>query len=115
MFLSNPVNRWTSYGSPNETDWLEVDFGKFKTFSRVELHIYDDRGGVQAPISYKVQFQSGDQWVDVKDVKKSPEKPKGSAKNSATFEKVTSPKIRVVFTNSGKARSGLTEFEVWEK
>tara|TARA_B110000879_G_scaffold155028_1_gene200408 strand:- start:1126 stop:3660 length:2535 start_codon:yes stop_codon:yes gene_type:complete len=115
IFLSNPVNRWTSYGSPNETDWLEVDFGKSKTFSRVELHIYDDRGGVQAPISYKVQFQSGDQWVDVKDVKKSPEKPKGSAKNSATFEKVTSRKIRVVFTNSGKARSGLTEFEVWEK
>ena len=48
-------------------------------------------------------------------VKKSPEKPKGSAKNSATFDKVTSPKIRVVFTHAGKARSGLTEFEVWEK
>ncbi|MFT6238852.1 MAG: hypothetical protein ACJAQT_000927 [Akkermansiaceae bacterium] len=115
IFLSNPVNRWTTYGSPNETDWLEVDFGKSKTFSRVELHIYDDRGGVQAPTSYKVQYLSGDRWVDVNDVKKSPEKPKGSAKNSATFEKVTSQKIRVVFTNSGKARSGLTEFEVWEK
>ena len=115
IFLSNPVNRWTSYGSPNETDWLEVDFGKFKTFSRVELHIYDDRGGVQSPISYKVQYQSGDRWVDVKGVKKSPETPKGSAKNTATFDGVTSRKIRVVFTHAGKARSGLTEFEVWEK
>jgi hypothetical protein len=51
----------------------------------------------------------------VKGLKKSPETPKGSAKNTATFEKVTSQKIRAVFTNSGKARSGLTEFEVWEK
>ena len=115
IFRPNPVNRWTSYGSPNEADWLEVDFGEPKTFSRVELHIYDDRGGVQTPTSYKVQYLSGEQWVDVKGLKKSPETPKGSAKNTATFEKVTSRKIRVVFTNSGKARSGLTEFEVWEK
>ena len=115
IFRSNPVNRWTSYGSPNEADWLEVDFGEPKTFSRVELHIYDDRGGVQTPTSYKVQYLSGERWVDVKGLKKSPETPKGSAKNTATFEKVTSRKIRAVFTNSGKARSGLTEFEVWEK
>lgn len=26
-FLPSPTNRWTSYESPNETDWLEVDFG----------------------------------------------------------------------------------------
>ncbi len=115
IFRPTPVNRWTSFGSPNETDWLEVDFGEPKTFSRVELHIFADGRGVHAPTSYKVQYLSGDRWVDVKGLKKSPEKPKGSAKNSATFDKVTSPKIRVVFTHTGKARSGLTEFEVWEK
>ena len=115
IFRPNPVNRWTSYGSPNETDWLEVDLGEPKTFARVELHIFADRRGVHAPTSYKVQYLSGDRWVDVKGLKKSPETPKGSAKNSATFDKVTSRKIRVVFTNAGKARSGLTEFEVWEK
>jgi hypothetical protein len=70
---------------------------------------------VQTPTSYKVQYLSGERWVDVKGLKKSPETPKGSAKNTASFEKVTSQKIRAVFTNSGKARSGLTEFEVWEK
>ena len=115
VFRPNPVNRWTSYGSPNDTDWLEVDLGEPKAFSRVELHIFDDRMGVYAPTSYKVQYLSGDRWVDVEGLKKSPEKPKGSAKNSATFDKVTSPKIRVVFTHDGKARSGLTEFEVWEE
>jgi hypothetical protein len=115
VFRPTPVNRWTSFGSPNETDWLEVDLGEPKAFSRVELHIFADGAGVHAPTSYKVQYLSGDRWVDVKGVKKSPETPKGSAKNSATFEKVTSQKIRVVFTHAGKARSGLTEFEVWEK
>ena len=54
-FLPSPLNRWTSYESPNESDWLEIDFGAEKTFSRVELAIYDDRGGVQAPARYDVE------------------------------------------------------------
>src|SRR5262249_814594 len=51
-FLPSPMNRWTSYGSPNATDWLEVDFGAPKEFARIELAIYDDRGGVQPPATY---------------------------------------------------------------
>ena len=58
-FLPNPVNRWTCYESPNATDWLEIDFGSVKRFARLELAIYDDRGGVQAPTRYDVQVWDG--------------------------------------------------------
>ncbi len=115
IYRPTPVNRWTSYGSPNETDWLEIDFGEPRAFGRVEMYIYDDRGGVQPPASYTVQYLAGDQWSDVANVNRSPEKPRGSARNTVTFDEVTSNKVRVVFAHAGKPRSGLTEIEVWKK
>jgi hypothetical protein len=113
MFQRNPVNRWTSYGSPNKTDWLEVDFGEEKIFKKVVLHIYDDHGGVQTPSSYTIQTLKGTNWTDVQGIHKSPAELKGSSENIATFAPQKSTKIRVVFTHKGEARSGLTEIEVW--
>ncbi len=109
------MNRWTSYGSPNKTDWLEIDFGKPTTFSRIEMHIYDDHGGVQPPASYIVQYLEGERWIDSKNIKRSPAKPRGSAINTIKFDEVTADKVRVVFTHTGRSRSGLTEIEVWKK
>jgi F5/8 type C domain len=112
-FLASPVNRWTSYESKTETDWLEINFGKSVEFRRVELAIYDDRGGVQAPIQYEIEVWNGDAWSDVKNAQKTPEKPAGSQWNSATFAPVTSEKLRITFVNAGKARSGVSEVMVW--
>lgn len=67
IYEATPVNRWTSYGSPNATDWLEVDFGDAKEIRRVDLDIYHDHGGVQLPKSYSVQTWSGSEWQDVPD------------------------------------------------
>jgi hypothetical protein len=110
-----PHNRWTSYESPNATDWLEVDLGQAKDVGRVELYIYDDGGGVQAPASYTVQSWDGSSWKDIAGQKKSPELPAGGAKNTVTFAPVRTAKVRVVFTHSGQARSGLSEIEIWPK
>lgn len=114
-FLPSPTNRWTSYESPNLTDWLEVDFGEEKTFRRVELAIYDDRGGVQPPTKYEVQVWDGKAWQSVKDATHSPKKPTGSQFNEVRFEKATASKVRVVFTHAGKARSGVSELFVWKE
>jgi hypothetical protein len=113
MFQANPVNRWTSYGSPNKTDWLEVDFGQEKVIKKVVLHIYDDHGGVQTPLSYSVQYLKGKEWKEVDKIQKSPVELIGSSENIGTFVPVTASKIRVVFVHKGKARSGLTELEIW--
>jgi hypothetical protein len=112
-FNPAPNNRWTSYESPGATDWLEIDFGEEKEVDRVELALYDDRGGVQAPKNYAVQSWDGREWRDVRDQKKTPEKPAGGQWNEVRFAKVKARKIRVVFTHAGSARSGVTEILVW--
>ena len=112
-FHPSPANRWTSYESPNPTDWLEVDFGERKTFARVELAVYDDGGGVRAPESYAVQYWDGSRWRDAGGQKRTPERPAGGQYNEVRFEPVTAAKVRVVFTHAGKARSGVTEVFVW--
>jgi hypothetical protein len=113
IYTPTPVNRWTSYGSRNATDWLEVDFGASTEISRIDLCIYDDRGGVQPPKSYNIQIWNDSEWQDVPDQVKNPTKPLGSAVNIVTFPRQATTKFRVMFENAGQARSGLTEIMAW--
>jgi hypothetical protein len=113
VFTPEPRNRWTSYESPHERDWLEIDFGRQKSFSRIELAIFDDHGGVQAPRDYIVQYANGDQWKDASKQIKSPEKPTGGVINTVTFEPITAAKVRVVFVHDSPARSGGSEILIW--
>src|SRR5262249_22263018 len=87
-FTPRPHNRWTSYESPNASDWLAIDFDTAQKVGRVELALYDDRGGVQAPASYAVQFWDGEAWREVKDAKHSPEQPAGGQFNEVRFAPV---------------------------
>ncbi len=112
-FLPTPTNRWTCYESPNEKDWLEIDFGSPTEFRRIELAIYDDRGGVQPPTDYEIQTWQQSEWKPVEKLVRSPERPTGNQWNAARFTPVISSKVRIIFTNQGKARSGVTEVMVW--
>ena len=114
VFGVQPNNRWTSYESKNATDWLEVDLGQPKKFSRVELALYDDRGGVQAPEKYSLEVWDGSAWQPVKEERRDPAKPTGGQFNSIRFAPVEASKVRVIFTHKGQARSGLSEIFVWE-
>ncbi len=112
-YQPNPINRWTSYGSTNSSDWLEIDFGEDRTFNRVELLIYDDRGGVQPPARYSLESWIGATWKEIPGQQKSPTAPAGSTVNTVTFPAVTSGKVRAMFFHRGNARSGVTEMMVW--
>jgi hypothetical protein len=112
-FSPGPRNRWTSYESPNATDWLAIDFGAATEFNRVELAVYDDRGGVRAPARYEVEYWDGGAWKPVTGATRTPEKPAGGQFNEARFDRVKASKVRVVFTHAGKARSGVSELLVW--
>lgn len=114
-FLPTPTNRWTSYESKSKTDWLEIDFGKAIEFRRAELAIYDDRGGVQAPKSYKIEVWQDGRWKSVQQAVATPESPTGSEWNSVKFQPVTSSKLRILFTHTGESRSGVTEVMVWNE
>jgi len=115
VFLPSPMNRWTSYESKSESDWLEIDYGRMVEFRRLELAIYDDKGGVQPPTSYVIQHWTGTEWRDVVNVRKSPEQPLGSQWNEARFDPVKSSKTRIVFTHRGQSRSGVSEVLIWNE
>lgn len=112
-FNAAPHNRWTSFESPNETDWLAIDFGEPQRVGRVELAIYDDGGGVQAPADYRLEYFNGKEWQPVKDPRRSPARPAGGQYNELRFEPVTTSKLRVVFFHQGKSRSGISEILAW--
>jgi hypothetical protein len=115
IYEATPMNRWTAYGSPNATDWLEINFGAPKQINRIDLCLYDDHGGVQPPKSYSIQIWNGSEWQEIPDQVKSPTKPLGSSVNTVTFPKQTTTKFRVMFMNDGQARSGLTEIMAWNE
>src|SRR5262249_51490069 len=116
IFLSpSPHNRWTAFGSPNRSDWLEIDLGVEKEVGRVDLHIYDDGGGVQSPAGYHVQYWDSKAWRDAEQQKKNPAIPVGGERNSVSFQRFKAQRVRVVFTHRGKARSGVSEIEIWKE
>jgi hypothetical protein len=114
VFQPTPMNRWTGYESRNSEDWLAVDFGRETEFRRVELAIYDDRGGVQAPEAYAIEYWGAEgRWKQAGHPAYSPSKPAGGQWNEVRFDPVKSARLRIRFLNKGKARSGVTEIQVW--
>ncbi len=114
-FLPTPMNRWTSYGSPNATDWLEIDLGAEKEIGRIELHIFDDHGGVQAPEKYSIQHWIDGEWRDVVGQAIRPEIPIGGMTNTVKFPRIKTTRFRILFTHKGQARTGVTEVEAWRE
>lgn len=70
---------------------------------------------MQAPASYKVQYWTDNTWNDAAAQVVNPATPVGGRVNTVKFTKVTTQKVRVVFTHKGKSRSGVTEIEVWKE
>lgn len=114
-YQTNPNNRWRAYESLDTTDWLAIDFGEPKTFSRLELALFDDRGGVQRPERFQLEVFTDGPWKPVENEVHAPEQPLGNALNEARFKAVTARQMRVVFTHRGAARSGVSENFVWEE
>ncbi|HVJ83241.1 MAG TPA: glycosyl hydrolase family 65 protein [Planctomycetia bacterium] len=140
QFQPGPRNRWTSYGSPNDVDWLEIDLGAEKLVGRIELAIYDDRGGVRPPASLGVELWQADAsdsgatntgarkagatnvspgktgaWKPAANAKHDPPAPAGSQLNEITFNPARTSKIRIHFRHRGVSRSGVTEVLIWER
>lgn len=85
------------------------------TASRIELALYDDRGGVQPPKSYAAEYWDGRAWKEAGQQVRKPEKPAGGQLNKVKFTPVGTTKARIVFTHADKARSGVTELLVWKE
>lgn len=115
VFAESPSNRWTTYGSPNKEEWIEIDFGEPKSLSRLELAFYDDSHGVKAPQEFEIEMWKGDNWQSIGGATKSPLKPQGGAINTVTFPSASIAKVRLRFKPQDHVAIGLTEIMAWSE
>ena len=106
-------NRWTAFGSPNASDWVELDLPRRQRVGKIELYLWGDGGGVKAPKSYTVQTWNGHAWADVRIVSQIPSQPQVSSVNTVRFSPVKTAKVRVTFQHALPAASGVTELMIW--
>jgi hypothetical protein len=106
-------NRWTAFGSPNASDWLQVDFGEPRLVATVDLYLWGDDRGVKAPRAYRVQCWDGARWLDADELSRTPERPATWALNRVRIRPVRASRIRVIFEHDLPAASGVTELMVW--
>jgi hypothetical protein len=113
-FLDVPNTRWTTYTSPNPTDWWSVDFGQQRNVSDIRIYFYNDNGGVKTPVSYQLQYLSSmGQWLDVPNQLRVPALPAGNDLNRITFPMIQTQALRVVVTPQAGSGAGITEFQSW--
>ncbi|HET8649696.1 MAG TPA: discoidin domain-containing protein [Gemmatimonadales bacterium] len=105
-------NRWTAYGTPNDSDWVAIDFGAARRVGTVSLYLWGDSSGVRAPKRYRVQYWSGDSWRDARVLTQLPAQPETWAVNTVRIAPVTTQKLRVVLVHNRPAASGITELEI---
>ncbi len=106
-------NRWTAFGSPNASDWLQVDFGVPQLVERLDLYLWGDSGGVKAPRRCTVQYWDGSRWRSADVVSRFPERPATWAVNTVHIKSVRTSKLRVLLEHDLPAASGVTELMVW--
>ncbi|MFX3635382.1 MAG: Ig-like domain-containing protein [Candidatus Pristimantibacillus sp.] len=115
----SPQNRWTNWQrTPRAGDWVSITFGDYGPVEydvdNTEIHWFGD-SGTSYPASFKIQYKSGDSWVDVTNLRSDPTTPTVGQANRYTFDRVRTSAIRVDMT----ARSGLslaiTEINIYNK
>ncbi|GID93202.1 discoidin domain-containing protein [Amorphoplanes digitatis] len=108
---------WGSYGTPNATDWYEVNLGTAQTVDEARIHFRNDRAGnrYRPPSAYTVQYWNGSAWVNAASQVKSPGTPQSNY-NKVTFGAVSTTRLRIQFTQpTGSAKTGLTELKLYRR
>ena len=105
-------NRWTAYGSPHASDWVEIDFGQLRVVRSVELYFWGDSAGVKAPRKYAIRYWTGSRWADALVVSRAPAVPTVSAMNLVRVKPLRTSRIRAVFQHDLPAFTGLTELVI---
>ncbi|MEM1137776.1 MAG: discoidin domain-containing protein [Bacteroidota bacterium] len=102
---------WSNNHSPSNDitlpQWIALDFGSDKTFSRVELYSSEDFI-IQ---DYQLQYWDGNDWQLIREITGNT-----SLVRSHTFDEVTSSKVRVLGTRGPSNQTiyvRINELQVW--
>ncbi len=108
---------WGAYGSPNSTDWYEVNFGANRSLDEARIYFRNDRATnrYRPPSAYNVQYWNGSTWVNAASQVKNPGTPQSNY-NKVSFTAVNTSRLRIQFTHaSGSAKTGLTELKLYNQ
>ncbi|WP_154697649.1 MGH1-like glycoside hydrolase domain-containing protein [Lentzea guizhouensis] len=110
--LDVPGTRWTSYGSPNAADWLEVDLGAPAPISDLRVTFYDDGGGVRVPTAFDLQYRGTDGvWRDVPGQQRTPAVPVARQVNRVLVQPaLTTDRVRILPRRADGGAVGITAF-----
>jgi hypothetical protein len=108
-------NRWTAFGSPHPSDWVELDLAHPERVGLVDIYLWGDNGGVKAPRRYRVQYWDRGHWVDARIASQTPVTPQVSSLNSVHIDPVETNRVRVVFEHDLPAKTGVTELMLWQQ
>lgn len=116
---NEPHNRWTNYHMEHRPeDWVSITFGDFDpveyNVDNIEIHWYEDHG-VSYPASYKIQYKSGDDWLDVTGLQITPKVPRLEQANHHTFDMVKTSAIRVLMTAQPNKALAITELKIFTR
>ncbi|MDU0287940.1 discoidin domain-containing protein [Saccharothrix longispora] len=113
-----PTNEplWGTSGSPNATDWYELDLRRPRAVDELRLHFRDDRAGnrYRAPASYAVQYWTGGGWATAAVRSRTPSTPKANY-NNVRFTPVTAQRWRVQLTHAPGFKTALTEVKAYQR
>lgn len=111
----NKNGRWTSFESPNSSDWIQVDFSSPKIINTAYIYLYDDDTNISPPKEIKIKYWNGSSWKQVKNQKATPEKALGNSLNILKFNKIKTQKIKIEMLHQQKKYSGVYEIEFYNK
>jgi hypothetical protein len=113
--VADPNGRWTAFESPNETDWVEIDFNRKMTTNMVYIYFYQDNSNIFPPEKVTLQYWNGDSWINVDNQRSVPEKAAGNSLNIFKFDETESDKMRVIMSHPSGKFSGIYEIEFYRR
>ncbi|NOV03724.1 Ig-like domain-containing protein [Paenibacillus planticolens] len=118
-YEATPQNRWTNWQStPRQGDWVSITFGDYAPqeydVDNMEVHWFED-SGTSFPASFKIQYKSGDTWVDVTGLKSVPAAPALRQANFYTFDSVKTNSLRLNMVAKPGKSLAITELKIFDK
>jgi hypothetical protein len=111
----NPNGRWTAFESPNESDWVEIDFKRKLSANMIYIYYYQDNTNIFPPEAVTIEYWNGNAWRSVNNQRSIPEKAEGNSLNIYKFDEIEAEKVRVVMKHRPGKYSGLYEIEFHKK
>ncbi|UCD50009.1 MAG: discoidin domain-containing protein, partial [Phycisphaerales bacterium] len=107
------IPRMTWWPRQGTAEWVQYDFKKPRKTGAVEVYWFDDTptgGGCRIPASWKLLYQDGDAWKEVKDA--SAYGVQKDTFNTVTFDAVKTSALRLEVQLQSNYSGGILEWRV---